>query len=157
MRLGRLSDSQGGQKRRHSLGAVAGAVAVFALIAWLAVSLSGDGVAATTRDGLTVNHVRVGAAPVAVTASHGSVWVVEETSGRRAELMRLDPTTGKRIGTFLIGRTGPDFGTAASSGAFVWAAAGNHVIRVDATRPNAIRRAKLPGEAATITIGLGSA
>jgi DNA-binding beta-propeller fold protein YncE len=133
-----------------------GAIAVFGLVAWLAISQSGDGIAATAGDGLRVTHFQLGAAPVAVTASHGSVWVVEESSGMRAELVRIAPTTGKRIARFLIGGTGPDFGAAATGGAFVWAAAGNHVIRVDATHANAVQRAVLPGEAATITLSPGS-
>jgi DNA-binding beta-propeller fold protein YncE len=153
----RISDRQGERKRRLYACAVA-AVAALALTTCLGAWQNNGAVASAARsDGLRVAHFRVGAAPVAVTASHGSVWVVEETSGLRAELVRLDPTTGKRSATFLIGRTGPDFGAAASSGAFVWAAAGDHVIRVDATQANAVRRARLPGEAATITLGLGSA
>jgi streptogramin lyase len=133
-----------------------GAVAVFGLVAWLAISQSGERIAAAAGDGLRVTHFQLGAAPVAITASHGSVWVVEETGGMRAELVRIDPTTGKRVATILIGRTGPDFGAAAAGGAFVWAAAGNHVIRVDATHANAVKRAVLPGEAATLTLGPGS-
>ena len=75
----------------------------------------------------------------------------------RADLVRLNPTTGKRVATFLIGRTGPDFGSVAASGAYIWAAAGTHLIRVDATDPNNVKRAALPGEANAVTVGLGSA
>jgi DNA-binding beta-propeller fold protein YncE len=82
---------------------------------------------------------------------------VEETSGLRAELVRIDRKTGKRLAAFTIGRAGPDFGAAASSGAFVWAAAGNHVIRVDANSPGAVKRAALPGEVAAVTVGHGGA
>lgn len=75
----------------------------------------------------------------------------------RADLVRLDPTTGKRVAAFLIGRTGPDFGSVAAGGAYIWAAAGMHVIRVDATQPDNVKRASLPGEASAVTVGLGSA
>ena len=75
----------------------------------------------------------------------------------RADLVRLDPTTGKRVATFLIGRTGPDFGSVAANGAYIWATAGTHVIRVDATDPHNVKRAALPGEANAVTVGLRSA
>lgn len=75
----------------------------------------------------------------------------------RAELVRLDPKTGKRLAAFTIGRTGPDFAAASSSGSFVWAAAGDHVLRVDATGPGRVERATLRGEAAAITVGDESA
>jgi DNA-binding beta-propeller fold protein YncE len=106
---------------------------------------------------LTVDRFRLAAAPVAITVAAGSIWVVEETGGMRAVLVRLDPKNGKQMAVFTIGRTGPDFGAAVSAGSFVWAAAGNHVIRVDATRPRAVMRAALPGEATAITVGHGSA
>jgi len=132
-------------------------VAALVLIGWLAVAPNGNGAAAAARSQLRLTHFRLDAPPVAVTSSHGSVWVVEETSRMRADLVRLDPTTGKRVATFLIGRTGPDFGSVKMSGAYIWAAAGTHIIRIDATHPHNVKRATLPGEASAVTVGLGSA
>lgn len=108
------------------------------------------------RDRLTVSRFRLAGPPVALTVAGGSVWVVEETAGMQAVLVRIDPRTGRSAGRFEIGRTGPDFGGATSRGSVVWASAGTHVIRVDARRPAAVRRAALPGEAAAVAVADGS-
>lgn len=156
MGLRRLTGNHRVRVGRRSVRTI-GAVAALGLFGWLVVSPTGDGAAAAARSQLRLTHFRLDAAPVAVTASHGSVWVVEETSRMRADLVRLDPRTGKRVATFLIGRTGPGFGSVAASGAYIWAAAGTHVIRVDAKHPNNVKRAALPGEASAVTVGLRSA
>lgn len=111
-----------------------------------------SGARAPGHERLTVSRFRLAGPPVALTVAAGSVWVVEETAGVQAVLVRINPATGQRLARFDIGRTGPDFGAATSSGSVVWAAAGNHVIRVDARRPAAVRRAALPGEAAAVTL-----
>jgi hypothetical protein len=54
-------------------------------------------------------------------------------------------------------RTLRNRGYSKASGAYIWAVAGTHVIRVDATHPNNVKRATLPGEASAVTVGLGSA
>ena len=148
------------QRRRRLLLTTIVALAAAAGVGVYLGVWQGDGTTGAPGSGgsgLAVVRFRLAAAPVAVTLAGGSVWVVEETSGMRAVLVRLDATTGKRLTAFTIGRTGPDFGAAAASGHFVWAAAGDHVIRVDTTRPGVVRRTALPGEAAAVTIGFGSA
>lgn len=147
------------RQRRRRLLLASVTVAVCA-VASLSVGLWRGGspaVPAARGDGLVVTRFGLEAAPVAVALAGGSVWVVEETAHMRADLVRLDPTTGKRVAAFAIGRTGPDFGAATVSDGFVWAAAGDHLIRVDIAGQGRLERAVLPGEAAAVTVGFGSA
>lgn len=74
----------------------------------------------------------------------------------RASLVRIDSTTGTRLAAFSIGRTGPDFGAATASGRIIWAAAGDHLIRVPADHPNQLSRVGLPGEVAALAADQGS-
>jgi hypothetical protein len=103
--------------------------------------------------GLTARPVRLGASPVAVAVGGGAVWVVVEDSRGTARLWRLDDSTGKRLDAYTIGRAGPDFGAVAVSRRAVYAAAGEHVVRVDLSGRGRVVRATLPGEAAAVAAG----
>lgn len=144
------------RKRRIALAAVLVAIAG-ATTYWEAARPHGSGLAGS-RETITITHFRLGAAPVAVTTAAGSLWVVEETAnGMRVELTRIDPQSGRRLSSYPIGRTGPDFGAVEAVGHVLWATAGNHVIRVDADNPSApAERAAIPGEGDTVTLGFGS-
>ena len=98
---------------------------------------------------------RLGAAPVAVAASGGAVWVVVEQSDQQAALWKVDPQSGKRLAAFRIGKAGPDFGAVTATQHAVYAAAGRHLLRVS-VRDQRILRARLDGEAAAITAGSAS-
>lgn len=74
----------------------------------------------------------------------------------QAALWKLDPRSGRRLGSFAIGRSGPDFGAVTSSGGAIWAAAGNHILRLDPAGVGRTQRASLPGEAAGVAVGFGS-
>lgn len=104
---------------------------------------------------LIVTRFRLRAAPVAVTATAGAVWVVVETQGLKAQLRRLDSSSGRVRFSAVIGRSGPDFGAAAEADGVVFAAAGDHVIRVVAATAG-VRRAFVAGEGAAIAIGFDS-
>lgn len=104
---------------------------------------------------LVVTRFRMDAAPVAVTTTSGAVWVVVEMQGMKAELRRLDPSSGRVRFSALIGRSGPDFGAAAVTGGVVFAAAGDHLVRVAAATAG-VRRASVAGEAAAVAIGFHS-
>lgn len=104
---------------------------------------------------LVVTRYRLRAPPVAVTATPEAVWVVVETQGMKAQLRSLDSSNGRVRFSALIGRSGPDFGAAAEADGVVFAAAGDHVIRVAAATAG-VRRASVAGEAAAIAIGFDS-
>jgi DNA-binding beta-propeller fold protein YncE len=146
--------------RRRQLLIAAALAASVTIAVGLSLGLGrtvGQGQASPRSSGLTLTPVRLGGAPVAVARAQGSVWTVVETRKGRAELVRLNPKNGKRVAAFVIGRAGPDFGAAAVGGDFVWAAAGEHLIRVNPDRPGHVARVALPGEAAALTVGYGSA
>ena len=106
---------------------------------------------------LAVARFHLGGAPVGVATARGSLWVVLESGVLKVELVKLDPHTGRQLASYAIGRTGPDFGAVTSIGDVIWATAGDHVIRVDASHPGTtIRRMSLPGEGSSITVGYGS-
>jgi hypothetical protein len=105
----------------------------------------------------TVTRFALHGGPVGLVNADGGLWVVLETSAMRAELIKLDPSTGSRSASYLIGRTGPDFGAATAAGGVIYATAGNHIIRVDQHRTTkGIERPSLPGEGAAISVGYGS-
>jgi DNA-binding beta-propeller fold protein YncE len=111
----------------------------------------------TTR--LTAEAVGLQAPAIALADAGGSLWaVVEESRGKelRALLWRLDPRSGKRLGSFVIGRAGPDFGALTSSRFMIWAAAGNHLLRVDLAHRGQVGRTGLPGYAASVAVAFGS-
>lgn len=146
-------------RRRRRLGLAALVVlAAAGAGAYLGVGRGGGaGAEVSPSHALAVTRFRLHAAPVAVALADGSVWVVEETNGMRASLVRLDPATGERLATFPVGRQGPDFGAVTTRDGVVWAAAGDHVVRVDASRSGAVERATLPGEElAALAAGYGS-
>ena len=95
------------------------------------------------------------AAPLAVVASHGSVWVLAER-GDHAIVLKLAPRTGTALGTVKVGPQGPDIGAMTMGGGRIWAAAGNQLVAVDPSRPAAVRRTTLPGLANAIGYGFGS-
>jgi hypothetical protein len=138
------------------IGALAAVVALFSVAITIGAGGARGTSLASTLPRLEVTRFSLGAAPVAVTFAAGSVWVVEETSGMRASLVRIDATTGTRLAGFAIGRTGPDFGAATASGRIIWAAAGDHLIRVPADHPNRLSRVRLPGEVAALAADQGS-
>lgn len=104
---------------------------------------------------LVVTPFRLDAAPVAVTTTSGAVWVVVETQGMTAELRRLDPSSGRVRFSALIGRSGPDFGAADVTGGVVFAAAGDHLVRV-AVATTTVKRTQVAGEATAIATGFDS-
>ncbi|MGH3002288.1 MAG: YncE family protein [Gaiellaceae bacterium] len=91
-----------------------------------------------------------------MTLAAGEVWVVVEGERNRALLWELDARSGKRLASYTIGKTGPDFGAVAARRQVVYAAAGEHVMRVDLAHPSQAARAALPGDAAAMTAGSGS-
>lgn len=106
---------------------------------------------------LTVTRVHLDAAPVAVAAAGGHVWVVVETRASTARLIEPDAGSGTRVASYTIGRTGPDFGAVTATRDAVWATAGGHVLRIARGSAGvAARVATLPGEGAAITSGFGS-
>lgn len=144
------------RKRRLALAAVL--VVIAGAVSYRETAGQNSSGPAGSRETVTITHFRLGAAPVAVTTAAGSLWVVEETAnGMRVQLTRIDPQSGRRLSSYPIGRTGPDFGAVTAVGHVLWATAGNHVIRVDADNPSApAQRAAIPGEGATVTLGFGS-
>jgi hypothetical protein len=108
------------------------------------------------RTDLAVTRFPLHGGPVALATADGSLWVVLETRALRAELVRLDPASGRRIASYPIGRTGPDFGSATAVAGVVYATAGNHVLRVDPLHSSGIARTGIPGEGAALTVGYGS-
>jgi len=95
------------------------------------------------------------AAPLAVVAGHGSVWVLAER-GDLAIVLKIAPRTGTALGTVKIGPPGPDIGAMTMGGGRIWAAAGDQLVAVDPARPAAVRRTRLPGLANAISYGFGS-
>lgn len=104
---------------------------------------------------LVVTRFRLHAAPVALTTTSGAVWAVVETQGMKAQLWSLDPSSGRVRFSALLGRAGPDFGAAAEAGGVVFAAAGDHLIRV-AVATKTVKRAPVTGEAAAVASGFRS-
>jgi hypothetical protein len=123
-----------------------------AAVATLAVTAAAPSAGAVDRS----TRVRLGAAPVGIALAAGDLWAVVETPAHGATLLRLDARTGRRIASYRIGSPGPDLGAVTATGSTVWAAAGEHAIRVDIAHPGRVRRAELPGEASAITTGFGS-
>lgn len=146
------------QRRRRIVLAV-GLILAAAVVAGVHLSTrhAGTGRTAAAAPRLTLASFRLHGAPVALATAGGSLWVVLETgAGRQAELVRLDPASGRRMASYPIGRSGPDFGAAAADGGVVYATAGTHVIRVDAQHPGGITRARIPGYGAALAVGYGS-
>jgi len=142
------------QRRRRITLAVVLIVAA-SISTYFAVGRAGTSPSTNARTGLTVRRFPLHGGPVALASADGSLWVVLETNGVRASLIRLDPANGHRLASYLIGRSGPDFGAATSVGNAVYATAGEHVIRID-PHSNSIERARIPGEGSAITVGDGS-
>jgi hypothetical protein len=124
------------------------------LLVLLLTCATASGARSTTPSRSTT--FRLGAPPVALALAHSSVWVVVETETRAAQLWRLDAKTGRRSTSLVIGRAGPDIGAVAATAASVWAAAGNHVIGLDPSRPGRTRRVRVPGTVTGLAAGFGS-
>jgi hypothetical protein len=120
------------------------------LVAAAGVSAGSESVLALTTT------FRLTAPPVAVAIAPGGVWVVVETQPQNAELWQLDPKTGKRLRSFVIGPTGPDIGAVVSTASGVWAGAGGHVIYVNPSQPGHVRRARVSGTVSGLAFGFGS-
>jgi hypothetical protein len=144
-------DLPSGLRRSHGMAARAIAPTLLVLLLTCATA---SGAASTTRSRSTT--FRLGAPPVALALAHSSVWVVVETKTRAAQLWRLDARTGRRSTSAVIGPAGPDIGAVAAAAAGVWAAAGNHVIGLGASRPGRIRRLRVPGTVTGLAAGFGS-
>jgi outer membrane protein assembly factor BamB len=95
------------------------------------------------------------AAPLAVVAGHGSVWVLAER-GDLAVVLKIAPRTGTALGTVKVGPQGPDIGAMTMGGGLIWAAAGDQLVAVDPARAAVMRRTRLPGLANAISYGFGS-
>lgn len=152
-----IKEARRRQRRRRLLSAAALVLAVaVALSLYLELSPSSEAPASALSPPLARTAFDLNAPAVALTAARGSVWAVVEGSKMQALLWKIDPRNGKRLNSFTIGRTGPDFGAVTSSGSVLWAAAGTTVLRVDIAHPARITRAPLPGEAATVAVAFGS-
>jgi DNA-binding beta-propeller fold protein YncE len=124
-----------------------------AALALLSLGLVGAGASAAVPVEKTL---RLGAPPVALVVARGAVWVVVETKPGAARLWKLDARTGKRLSSTVIGPAGPDIGAATSTSTAVWAAAGDHIVRIDLARAGGERRAQLPGTVSGVAVGAGS-
>lgn len=145
------------QRRRQLLSATVFVLAVaVALSLYFDLSRSSGTPASALSPPLTRTAFDLKAPAVALTAVRGNVWAVVEGSKMQALLWKIDPRNGKRLNSFTIGRTGPDFGAVTSSGSVLWAAAGTTVLRVDIAQPARVTRAPLPGEAAAVAVAFGS-
>jgi len=131
---------------------VKGAVAV-ALLCSLLVGAAPSG--AASKIGSPPATFRLAAPPVAIAIGAGAVWVVVETKLNDAQLWQVDAATGRRLRSFPIGPAGPDIGAVTTTRTGVWAAAGNHIIEVDPTRPGRVRRVRLPDVVSGIAVGFG--
>jgi len=151
---------------RHALGI--GLVCLFAGLGLAASSAAGFRASApvvligaassgaTSTFGSLPKTFRLGAPPIAVAISHDSVWVVVETKLCDAQLWQLDAQTGRRLSAVAIGRAGPDIGAVAVSGTGVWAAAGDHIVYVDPSQRDRVRRVRVSGTISGLTVGFGS-
>jgi hypothetical protein len=99
--------------------------------------------------------IRVGAAPLALVATRTSLWVLAETDVD-VRVLRLDLRTGARRASFHVATVVPDLGALAFGNGHVWAAAGNQLLRIDPADPATVARARLPGIASSVAVGLGS-
>jgi hypothetical protein len=147
------SDFSGVRIRRKSVPHSFRIALVVAMLV-LAGSMAGSSVAAGHRVP-PVRRLALGAAPLAVTTGHGSVWVLAEQRNV-AVVFRLDPVSGVTHAVVEIGHQGPDMGAITAGGGRIWAAAGEELVGIDPARPSSVLRVRLPGLANAISYGFGS-